>query len=443
MGKNTELPGFESVSTKQQRIAQLANQMPGVALHSLSHHIDVEWLRVAYKRTRKDGAPGVDGETSEQYSANLEENLRTLLDRAKSGDRYRAPPVRRVYIPKGKGKRRPLGVPTFEDKVLQRAVLMALEPIYEQDFLDCSYGFRPGRSPHDALAALRSHTMETWGGWMLEVDVASYFDSVDRKLLQQIIRQRVQDGVLLRLIGKWLRAGVMEEGCVYHPETGTPQGGVISPLLANIYLHEVLDVWFEREVKPRLKGRAFLIRYADDVAMLFEHESDARRMHDVLPKRFGKYGLRLHPDKTKLIPFQQPRGPKRGPGGPGTFDLLGFTHYWGRSRKGNWVVMKKTSRSRFSRTLRNIWVYMRTHRHEPLRVQHRALCKKLQGHDSYYGVTGNGKALSRLRHWVERGWRKWLSTRSRDGRLSWTKMKALLKRFPLSPPRVVHSVYRT
>ncbi len=443
MGKNTELPGFESVSTKQQRIAQLAKQMPGVALHSLSHHIDNEWLRVAYKRTRKDGATGIDGQTSHDYAQHLEENLRSLLDRAKSGDRYRAPPVRRVYIPKGKGKRRPLGIPTFEDKVLQRAVLMALEPLYEQDFLDCSYGFRPGRSPHDALKAVRDQTMRMRGGWLLEVDIASYFDAIDRKKLQEILRQRVRDGVLLRLIGKWLRAGVMEQGCVYHPETGTPQGGVISPLLANIYLHEVLDVWFETKVRPRLRGRAFLVRFADDFTILFEHESDARRMMDVLPKRFDKYGLSLHPDKTKLVPFHRPDDPNTGSGGPGTFDLLGFTHYWGRSRKGNWVVKKKTSRSRFSRTLRSLWLYMRYHRHEPLGKQHRALSKKLSGHDSYFGITGNYRALNRLRYWVERGWRKWLSTRSRDGRLSWTKMKRLLKRFPLPPARVVHSVYRT
>jgi group II intron reverse transcriptase/maturase len=263
-----EIPGLESVSTKQRQIAQLAKQMPGKALTSLSHRIDLEWMLEAYRRTRKDGAPGVDGKTAQEYAQNLEENLRDLLDRAKSGERYRAQPVRRVYIPKGdgKGKTRPIGIPTFEDKVIQRAAVMALEPVYEQDFLDCSYGFRPGRGQHDALEALWQHTMDMGGGWLVEGDIESFFDSVDRKHLQKVLRQRIRDGVLLRLIGKWLRAGVMEEGCVYHPETGTPQGGVVSPLLANVFLHEVLDVWFEREVRPRLRGRAFLVRYADDCA---------------------------------------------------------------------------------------------------------------------------------------------------------------------------------
>jgi group II intron reverse transcriptase/maturase len=330
MGTTPELPGFESVSTKQQRIAQLAKQMQGVALHSLSHHIDIEWMREAYRRTRKDGAPGVDGQTAADYAANLEENLRTLLDRAKSGEHYRAPPVRRVHIPKGKGSTRPIGIPTFEDKVLQRAVLMVLEPLYEQDFLDCSYGFRPGRSAHGALEAVWNQTMKMGGGWMLEIDFESFFDSIDRGHLQQILRQRVRDGVLLRLIGKWLKAGVMEGGCVYHPDTGTPQGGVISPLLANVFLHEVLDAWFEREVKPRMRGSSFLIRFADDAAMLFEREEDARRVLSVLAKRVGKYGLRLNPQKTRLVRFQRPRGPNDRSGRPGSFDLLGFTHYWGK-----------------------------------------------------------------------------------------------------------------
>ncbi|MFQ5382439.1 MAG: group II intron reverse transcriptase/maturase [Dehalococcoidia bacterium] len=440
MGKTQDLPGLESVSTKQQRIAQLAGQMRGKALHSLSHHIDIEWMREAYRRTRKDGAPGVDGQTSEEYAAELEDNLRSLLDRAKSGERYRAPPVRRVHIPKGdgkEGKTRPIGVPTFEDKVLQRAVVMVLEPLYEQDFLDCSYGFRPGRSAHGALDALWQQTMAMGGGWLLEIDVESFFDSVDRKQLQQILRQRVRDGVLLRLIGKWMRAGVMEQGNVYHPGTGTPQGGVISPLLANIFLHEVLDTWFEQQVKPRLRGRACLFRYADDVTVLFENEDDARRVLAVLPKRFGKYGLRLHPDKTRLVEFRRP-GDKQD-SRPGTFDFLGFTHYWGRSRKGNRVVKRRTARSRFTRALRRIHRWCRRNMHEPVKQQHAALVRQLRGHDAYYGITANYPALAALRPRVERIWRQWLSRRSQHGRLSWEKMRRLLKVFPLPKPRVVHS----
>jgi len=436
----TRTPG--TVSTKQQRVAQLAKQMRGVALRTLAHHIDVDWLHEAYERTRKDGAVGVDGQTAEEYAANLVGNLQSLLDRAKSGDPYRAPPVRRVHIPKGDGsKTRPIGIPTFEDKILQRAVVMVLGPVYEQDFLDCSYGFRPERSAHQALDTLWKQAMAMRGGWVLEADIEAFFDCVDHEHLRQMLRQRVRDGVLLRLIGKWLKAGVMEEGRVYHPETGTPQGGVISPLLANIYLHEVLDVWFEHEVKSRLKGAAHLVRYADDFVILFEREDDARRVVDVLPKRFGKYGLRLHPEKTRLVPFQRPPLDRNGDGGvpPGSFDLLGFTHYWGRSRKGNWVVKRRTMKSRFSRALRRISIWCREHRHEPIAQQHKTLGQKLRGHDAYYGITSNYVALRCLRHWVERVWKKWLGRRSATAHRSWRWMNELLKRFPLPRPRIVHS----
>jgi len=254
------------MSTRRQRIAELAKQSPQMGFTSLAHLIDIDWLYEAYRRTRRDGAPGVDGQTAQDYEADLAGNLQALLDRAKSGS-YRAPPVRRVHIPKGTGpETRPLGVPTFEDKVLQRAVALVLEAVYEQDFLDCSFGFRPGRSAHQALEALRQQTMQMGGGWIVEVDIRKFFDTLDHAHLRDLLQLRVRDGVLLRLIGKWLNAGVLEDGDLSFPEAGTPQGGVISPLLANVYLHYVLDVWFEREVKPRLRGPAFLIRYADDCA---------------------------------------------------------------------------------------------------------------------------------------------------------------------------------
>jgi len=447
-GKTMGTPTPETVSTKRKRIAQLAKQMPGVALRTLAHHIDIEWLKEAYRRTRKDGAVGVDGQTAEEYAVNLEVNLQSLLDRAKAGDPYRAPPVRRVHIPKGDGsKTRPIGIPTFEDKVLQRAVVMALEPVFEQDFLDCSYGFRPRRSAHGALSALRNHVMEMrGGGWILEADIEGFFDSVDHAQLRRMFGERVRDGVLIRLIGKWLKAGVLEDGCVYHPESGTPQGGVISPLLANIYLHEVLDVWFEQEVLPRLRGKANLVRYADDFVIVFDTEVDARRVLDVLPKRFGKYGLRLHPDKTRLVRFTKPRGGPKPPGSdddhPGSFELLGFRHFWGRSRKGHWVVKQKTSSSRFSRALRRYSTWCRANRHLPISEQHEALNAKLRGHDAYYGITGNYRMLSLLRRQVERIWRKWLSRRSRKAALTWQSMAALLRRHPLAAARVVHSAYR-
>ncbi|MEK7371691.1 MAG: group II intron reverse transcriptase/maturase, partial [candidate division NC10 bacterium] len=310
----------------------MAKVMPGVPLSTLAHHIDVDWLREAYRRTRKDGARGVDGQSAGQYEEHLEDNLQSLLGRAKSGT-YRAPPVRRVHIPKGDGSQmRPIGVPTFEDKVLQRAVAMVLEAVYEQEFHDFSYGFRPGRSAHQACEALQNASVRMAGGWVLEVDIRKFFDTLVHQQLTAILRQRVRDGVILRLIGKWLNAGVMEGLMLSHPESGTPQGGVISPLLANIYLHEVLDEWFVREVQPRLRGRAALVRYADDLVFVFARKDDAERVFEVLPKRFGKYGLTLHPDKTRLVPFHRPDRGDGGGDGPGTFDFLGFTHHWGLSR---------------------------------------------------------------------------------------------------------------
>jgi RNA-directed DNA polymerase len=292
----------EDVSTKQQRIAELARIHPEVSFTSLAYHIDVEWLHEAYLRTRKDGAVGIDEQTAEDYQKNLGQNLRSLLEQAKSGG-YRAPPVRRVHIPKGtSGKEtRPIGIPTFEDKVLQRAVAMVLEPLYEQEFLNCSYGFRPGRSAHDALQALWEQAMGIGGGWIIDLDIRKFFDTMDHAHIRGILKRRVSDGVILRLIGKWLNAGVWEKGETSYPEKGTPQGGVISPMLSNIYLHEVLDKWFEEVVRPRLKGKGFLIRYADDGLLCFENEEDARRVMEVLPKRFAKYGLTIHPEKTRMV----------------------------------------------------------------------------------------------------------------------------------------------
>jgi group II intron reverse transcriptase/maturase len=413
--------------------------MPQTALTTLAHAIDLDLLEEAYRRTRKDGAVGIDGQTAEAYTENLEANLRALLERAKSGT-YRAPPVRRVHIPKADGsKTRPIGIPTFEDKVLQRAVAMVLEAVYEQDFRDCSYGFRPGRSAHQALQVLWKGLMDLGGGWVLELDIERFFDALDHQKLREILRQRVRDGVLLRLIGKWLEAGVLEEGSLVHPETGTPQGGVISPLLANVFLDTVLDAWFEDVVRPRLRGRALLVRYADDAVMVFASEEDARRVRKVLAKRFEKYGLSLHPEKTRLLHFGRPspRGPR-----PETFDFLGFTHYWGRSRRGKPAVLRKTARDRFTRSLRAIAQWCRRQRHLPLVEQHRELGRKLRGHYAYYGITGNQPALSRLRHETQRVWRKWLDRRSQRARMTWERFWRVSARYPLPPARVVHSVYR-
>lgn len=434
---------LDSVSTKQERIAKLAEQSPEMGFTSLAYLMDIEWLHEAYRRTRKDGAAGIDGQTSADYERNLAGNLQSLLDRAKSG-RYFAPPVRRVHIPKAGSstETRPIGIPTLEDKVLQRAVVMLLEPIYEQDFHDGSYGFRPGRSAHDALESLWKGLMNMGGGWVVEVDIRKFFDTLDHAHLRAFLRHRVRDGVLLRLIGKWLNAGVMEAGSVSYPESGSPQGGVISPLLANVYLHYVLDMWFEREVQPRLAGRAFLIRYADDFVIVFSNELDARRVMDLLPKRFGQYGLTLHPEKTRLIEFKPPIDRRKPSGLPRTFDLLGFTHYWARSRKGSWVVKRQTSSKRLTRGLQAIADWCRRHLHQPVREQHRKLSAKLRGHCAYYGITGNSPMLSTFRMRVHRIWRYWLSRRHRKRTMTWDCFNRLLQRYPLPAAVAIHSVCR-
>ncbi len=443
----TETPSFNNISPRLHEIAKLANRAPELAFTTLAHHIDIDLLREAHRRTRKDGAVGVDGTTAADYATNLEGNLRALLDRAKAGT-YRAPPVRRVYIPKGDGKTlRPLGIPTFEDKILQRAVAMVLEAVYEQDFLAFSYAYRPGRSAHRALADIREGMMKMRGGWVLEVDIASFFEELDHGHLRDFVRQRVRDGVLLRLLGKWLKAGVMEEGSVRRTSAGTPQGGVISPLLANLYLHEVFDRWFEDVVRPRLRGRACVVRYADDIAIAFSDEHDARRVLAVLSKRFGKYGLRLHPGKTRLVDFRRPpQYPKlyggRGPTQLRSFCLLGFTHHWARSRKGHWVVKRRTAKDRLRRSLRRVWVWCREHRHASVAQQHRTLARVLRGHYAYYGITGNVRALVSFFRQVQRVWRRWLDRRSDNAQMDWARFMRVLERYPLPKPRVVHSVYR-
>jgi group II intron reverse transcriptase/maturase len=438
-GKMTGAPIPEDISTRQLRIAERARQTRGSAIHTLSRFMDQEWLEEAFRRTRKDGSPGIDGMTSEEYGVNLQENLRDLLARAKSGS-YRAPPVRRVHIPKGDGtKTRAIGIPTFEDKVLQRAVLMLLEPVYEESFEDFSYGFRRGRSAHDALKALNAHLFEMHGGWVLEVDIESFFDSLVHEKLRALLSERVTDGVVTQLIGKWLQAGVMTDGQWFRSETGSPQGGVISPLLANIYLHEALDAWWVRDVLPRMRGRAHLIRYADDFVMVFAEESDARRVHEVLPKRMERYGLRLHPEKTRLLDHRQP--PRDGGGcKPGTFDFLGFTHYWGVSfPKRLWIPKRKTAGDRFRRSVAKIKAWLLTARHQPIRDQAHMLKLKLRGHDQYYGIVGNSASLSSFRHRVAALWRKSLARRSQRGSMSWAEFAEFLRRNPLAPARIIRS----
>ena len=432
----TETPDSSEISTKLKRIAGVAAAYPGAALKTLAHNIDIGWLKEAFRRTRRDGAVGVDGQTAEEYEKNLDENLEILLDKAKGGE-YRAPPVRRVEIPKGdKGKTRPIGIPTFEDKVLQRALAMLLEPIYEQEFLDCSYGFRPRRSAHQALETFWQKAMDMRGGWIVELDIEKFFDEIGHAKLMEVVRQRVCDGVVLRLIGKWLNAGVMEDGRIFYPGEGTPQGGVISPLLANIFLHEVLDTWFERDVKPRMSGPSFMVRYADDAVLMFSKEEDARRVLEVLPKRFEKFGLRLHPEKTRLVEFGPDSRRRPTSNEQKTFVFLGFLHYWDTSPKGKKYVRRRTASDRFRRSVRKMKAWFRKNRHRPMKEQHKGIVSRLRGHYGYFGIIGNIKKLGSF-YWETVGlWRRWLSRRSQRALVTWERMKEILTMYPLPLARL-------
>lgn len=436
MGDTGKTLNFREVSTRQRRIAELARQNLSQGIISLNHHIDLTWMLEAWRRVRKDGAAGVDGQTAAEYEKNLESNLEDLINRVKSG-RYKAPPVKRAYIPKGKDQVRPIGIPTLEDKILQRAWVMLLEPIFEGEFSDCSYGFRPKRKAHDALKDLNRALWSMGGGWIIDADIEKFFDNVDRRQVQELVRKRVRDGVIGRIIGKWLRAGVMEDECLYYPDAGTPQGGVVSPLLSNIYLHEVLDSWWEKEVQPRMRGRSFLFRFADDFVAVFEHEEDARKVMKVLPQRFAKYHLTIHPAKTRMVDFRRPK-----PGAKGqSFDFAGFRFYWGQSRQGRSVVKWKTISSRLSGKLTAIARWCRVHRHDPVAEQCQTLSRKLHGHYGYYGLTHNYPSLKRYYRGVCRIWRKWLNRRSRKRDFNWDAFNRLLRRHPLPTPRIVHSIY--
>jgi group II intron reverse transcriptase/maturase len=426
---------------------------------TLAHLMDQDLLREAYRRTRKSGVPGCDGVTASEYAADLEANLDDLHQRLRSG-RYQAPPVERAWLPKEDGSQRPIGKPTFEDKIVQRAASMIVGEIYEQDFYDFSYGFRRGRSPHQALHELRERCRTRDIHWILDADVSGFFDAIDHKLLQEFLKRRVNDGSIRRLIGKWLKAGVLDGEELSYAATGTPQGGVISPLLANIFLHYVLDEWFVCEVQPRMRGRVFLIRFADDFVIGCELEADAKRLMEVLPKRFAKHGLTIHPAKTKLIEFGKPgskAAPRRNgrgkpnppsaskPGGGsrsgnGTFDFLGFTHYWTRSRRGSWVIKRHTSKKRMKRTKKSIWQWCRTHRHVLIAKQYEKLCQKLRGFYQYAGIRCNYRAMESMLKTVTRAWRYWLSRRSHKGAIPWEKFEKLLRHFPLPRPRIIHNI---
>ena len=430
--------GSQTVSLKLYHLSEQAKQYPDRIFTTLHHLIDVDFLREAYRRTNKQASAGVDKVSAQEYGANLEENLIDLHRRYKEGS-YVAPFVKRVWIEKEDKSQRPIGIPAFEDKILQRAVAMILNAIYEVDFYDGSYGFREKRSAHDAIKALRDSCYTEKVSVVIDADISQFFDRMPHERIREILRLRMNDGKLIGLIGKWLNAGVMEKDSVHYPDCGSPQGGVISPVIANIFLHHVLDEWYVNEVKPRLTGRSFLVRFADDFVLGCENEKDGYRLMKVLPKRFEKYGLTIHPEKSKMIRFKWPSR-FSDKSGTGTFDYLGFTHYWGKSRNGNWVIKRQTSRKRQRRAMRNLYLYCRNNKHDPVMEQFKQLSAKLHGLYNYYGIRCNYRALWMLYQHVRSSWKRWLGRRTRDGYISWEKFDRFLSVWALPRPRITKMV---
>jgi RNA-directed DNA polymerase len=437
----TILRDRQAMSTKLSRIAELAKKNKELKFLSIAHLLTVEAMERAFFSLKKEASAGVDGITYRQYEVDVRGNLERLHERLKSR-RYRAQPLRRSYIPKEDGRLRPIGIPTLEDKVVQKASVELLSAIYEQDFLGGSYGSRPGRSAQDALDEVGRIICQCPISYVVEADICGYFDAIVREMLMEMIERRVGDRSMLRLIGKWMNVGVIEEGRLLVSKTGTGQGQVISPLLANIYLHYVLDEWFEKEVKPRLRGKAYEIRYVDDFILCFQYREDAERVLAALSQRFGKYGLTLHPEKTRLLEFGRSALAKsEEPGGkkPGTFDFLGFTHICRRSRKGKFTIHLRTARKRLSRSLKKVAAWCQKHRHDPVEEQSQALNAKLRGHDQYYGRPTNFPSLWEYHREVRRIWKKWLNRRTRGKTLTWTVYQELLSLHPLLRPRITHS----
>ncbi len=425
------------MSPKLDRLTELAKEDPKRQFFSIAHLITPEALYAAFGGLRKDASAGVDGVTHEEYQKDAERNIRQLHQRLKDG-KYQAQPLRRVYIPKEDGKRRPISIPSLEDKIVQKAMVEVLNAVYEQDFLNCSYGFRPGRGQHQALEEVGRVICTRSTGWILELDITAYFDSIVREQLMEMIGKRIRDGSVLQLIRKWIQVGVIDEGKFLVSETGTGQGQTISPLLANIYLHYVLDKWFEEVVKPRLRSEAHEIRFADDAILCFHYREDAEKVKNVLSKRFAKYGLTLHSEKTRLVEFgryAEERAKRQGKK-PSTFDFLGLTHICARSRRGKFTVQVRTMRKRLRRSLTAVAAWCQEHRHAPVGEQQKTLNAKLRGHYQYYGRPTNSQCLWKFYRGTCKLWYKWLNRRTRGSRLTWAKYNALLGRYPLLPPRI-------
>lgn len=420
--------------TVEMQIAERSGKYPGEALTNLHQYINDDFLYECFDMLNKQSASGVDGETWEDYDKQRADRIPQLLAAFKSGT-YRAPNIRRVYIPKGDGKQRPLGLPTIEDKILQMAVTRILTPIFEAEFYDSSYGFRPGKSQHQALDKLFKEVSFEGKRYIIDADMKNYFGTIDHQWLRTFLDRRIKDGVIRKMIDKWLKAGIFENGQVVYPKEGTPQGGVISPLLSNIYLHYVLEEWFKGQIQPLLKGSSFIIRFADDFLMGFTYEEDAVRVMSVLPKRLAKYGLTLHPEKTHLIKLDndQEKGGK-------TFDFLGFTHYMSESQKGMRVLKRKTSKKKLNMALVKMNQWIRTNRHKTVRWLMIKLNIKLRGYYEYYGITFNSRQIMVYYHKVKRMLHKWLNRRGGKTSWNWTRYARLVEEYqPLLKPKIYHS----
>jgi RNA-directed DNA polymerase len=419
------------------RITELAKEDPDRKFFSIAHFLTPEAMHEAFLMLRKDASAGVDHVTYRDYEKKVEQNIQELHDRLKNKT-YRALPLRRIYIPKEDGRQRPISIPALEDKIVQKAVVELLNAIYEQDFLTCSYGFRPGRGAQEALDEVGRAICRESTSCVLELDITSYFDSIVREQLMEMIERRISDASVLRLIRKWINIGVIDDGRLLISETGTGQGQIISPLLANVYLHFVLDEWIEREVKPRLRGKVFEIRYADDAVLCFQYREDAEKVLEVLPKRFARYGLTLHPEKTRLVPFGREALNRASRAGTkaDTFDFLGLTHIGARSRRGKFMVRLKTMRKRLRRSFNSVAQWCQAHRHDDLSKQQATLNAKLRGHYRYYGRPTNYHSLWQFYRGVRRVWKKWLDRRSRGRTLTWEAYEQLLRRYPLLRPRI-------
>jgi RNA-directed DNA polymerase len=426
-----------TVSTKLARIAEQSKRDAALVFSTLAHLMDEDFLTEAFGQLRKDAAAGIDRMTVTEYEVGLAGRIADLHRRLVTRE-YRAQPARRVWIPKADGGQRGLAILVLEDKIVQRAVAMLLEAIYEPYFHGFSYGFRRNHSAHEALTYLRQQCLEQGINWIIDADIRKFFDTIKWEHLRTILQKRVNDGAILRLIGMWVHVGVLEAGQVMSSEEGVPQGAPISPVLANIFLHTVLDEWFQTQVRPRMGGNCFLVRYADDFVMGFSLKSDAERVYQVLPKRFERFGLSLHPDKSRLVQFSRPYW-KQGKG-PGSFAFLGLTHYWAKTLSGGWTIKRKTQGKRLSRFLSGIAEWCKANRHEPIGEQHQILKAKLRGHYQYYGLRGNFKMLEVAYEHTLAVWKRGLVRRNSKDRMSWQKFAARVEEiFALPKPCIVHA----